>query len=363
MAVLGSLGILSAGIRPSFYLESCTWNASDILVMVPTENKASFRVVESIKGDTPVGTVLLLDDLAPHDDAPLRPLRALVYSSDPFNVPATALTVPPIGKDDRMIAFLRRPGAMPEYNPRPDLPVTAFGWQPAAWYGGFLTSAVWLQDGAAFAFVQTMNPGPTHLVDLMWTEGKIREQIHTVLLLRDALDRALANPDPETRSKQLADLVRADRTFAQSSALRHLESGGTAATAALLDLLADQTLLGQHSAILEALVKSNPRDLDLGPMLRQETRYWTRACRTLQTGWWNSTAIQVDDTPRSHYTRVYAILRGIQQLHLTKNVPQVREFAEAWRTCPPMDKTDRRPDQISEEIDLLLNAGPRPRDP
>jgi hypothetical protein len=328
--------------------------------MAPTENKATFQVVESIKGDTPIGTVLVLDELAPRDDTPRRPLRTLAYQSDPFNVPATALTVPPIGKDDRMMVFLRRPGAMPEYNPRPDLPVTAFGWQPAAWYGGFLTSAIWLQDGVAYGFVQIMNPGPSHLADLIWTEGKIRDEIHAVLELGNALDRALANPDAATRCRELTDLVRSDRTFAQSSSLRHLEGGGTVAAAALLDLLADPTILGLHAAILEALVKTNPRDLDLGAMLQEETRYWAQACRTLQSGWW----LQNNEMPKSHYTRTYALLRGIRELHLTKNLPQVREFAETWKKCPPMDKTDTpKPDQVSEECDLLLSAALRPRDP
>jgi len=51
---------------------------------------------------------------------------------------------PPIRDIDRLIVFLR-PGD-----------------KPTNWT--MLTSAIWLQDGVAYAFEQTMNPGPTHLV-------------------------------------------------------------------------------------------------------------------------------------------------------------------------------------------------------
>jgi hypothetical protein len=358
LVILSSLGVLSAAIRLSLYIERCSWDATDILVVSPADAKAGFRVIEAIKGDTQIGTVLVLPELAPRDDVALRPLRELIDMENPFRAPVTSLTAPAIGAKDRVIVFLRRPGALPEYNPRPDLPVNTDGWQPADLFANFLTSAIWLQDGAAYGFVQNVNPGPSHLVELRSSEDKIRDEIHTVLLLRDALDRALANPDPVTRCKELAALVQPKWRSARFSALKHLEGGGTAAAAALFDLLADPTLLEVHSGILDALVKTRPQDLDLGPMLEAENRYWIRTCSTLQPGWWNSSAIQGDETPRSHYGRVYATLRAIRALHLEKNLPQVRDFAVIWNECPTLEK-----DQVSEECDLLLNAAPHPHDP
>jgi hypothetical protein len=172
------------------------------------------------------------------------------------------------------------------------------------------------------------------------------------------LDRALANPDPATRCKQLADLVRADRALARSSALRHLEDGGTSAAAALIDLLADDAILDQHYAILNALLKTGQRDLDLGHALQEETRYWTWSCNASKPGWW----FRADDA--LHYDRAFAILRDIRELHLTKNLPQAREFAQVWKKCPPMDQTDAwKVSQLSEECDLVLSAASRPRDP
>src|ERR1039457_6661037 len=116
LVILSSFGIVSAAIRPRLNIESCSWNASDILVVAPTDTKASFRVIQAINGDTQIGTVLVLGELAPPEDVAVRPLRELVSQSNPFEEPTPVLSAPPIREVDRVIVFLRRPGALPEYN-------------------------------------------------------------------------------------------------------------------------------------------------------------------------------------------------------------------------------------------------------
>ena len=71
---------LPAAIRPSLNVSACSWNASDILVMAPTHERGEFRVIEAIKGDTPLGTVLMLEGLALPDGvtSPLAELAARV---------------------------------------------------------------------------------------------------------------------------------------------------------------------------------------------------------------------------------------------------------------------------------------------
>src|SRR5689334_16176334 len=71
--------------------------------------------------------------------------------------------IPPMGDGDRVMVFLRRAGAPPEWPPN-NVPIKTDDWQPANNMGDLQTSAIWIQDGRVYGFFQTMNPGPTHLV-------------------------------------------------------------------------------------------------------------------------------------------------------------------------------------------------------
>ncbi len=347
LLVLSCCGALSAGIRPSLDLSVCSWNATDILVMVATQ-KGNFQVVEVIKGDTRPGTVLTLDRLTPADGATSQ-LRELA-SADNFE------EAPPMQPKDRVIVFLRRPGAKPEFDPRPDLVVRTDGWQPANWWGDLRTSAVWLQGGGAYGFAQTMNPGASHLIDFLSTEVKVRRHIRAVLRLRESLDIALSLTNPAERAKKLAVLVRSHEHVASASAFRHLATGGAPAAASLQDLLADKSLLPLHASIIETLVKTGVQNVYLGQVLQRETQYWAMACRSLQPHWWHGAPYPDVETPRSHYVRVHAALIGVRQLRLERDIPAVRNFAAVWNGCPPLDEDEPLTgSEVSREIGLLLD--------
>jgi hypothetical protein len=59
---------------------------------------------------------------------------------------------------------------------------------------------------------------------------------------------------------------------ASSSALRHLQDGGAAGAESLQELLAEPSLLLQHAAIIDALVRTGVRSLSFSPLLKQETQ-------------------------------------------------------------------------------------------
>src|SRR5882724_8376557 len=162
---------IPAAIRPSLNIESSTWNSTDIVVVAATLNKATFQVTETIKGDTQPGDVLLFDGLAPPDSAVTDSFQALAaYGKVRETPPASRNQV-------RMIVFLQHAGEKPEFNARPDLPVNTEGWQPASAFGDLRTSAVWLQNGGAFGFLQTGNPGPAHFISLELSEKEIRQKV------------------------------------------------------------------------------------------------------------------------------------------------------------------------------------------
>jgi len=337
-------------------LDSCTWNATHILVLAPTEIRGSYRVVEFIKGSVPPGTIFAFSELAPPDEvtSTLKELAAqgeLASGMDPY------VAAPPLRPTDRIILFLRQPGALPEYSIRPDLPVSTDGWQPADHFGGFLTSAVWLEDGAAYGFYQIVNPGPSRLVDIRRSETRVRERINSVLRVRASFDKALGVAEPGERARNLAAFVRSDVFVARWSALRHLESGGAPAVNALQELLADPDLLARHSEIIETLVRTGAKSLDFVPVLKEETAYWAKACGKHGPGWWGNPADPDVEAAKSHYSRLLSALVGVRTLHLTMDVDAVRDLLAIWNSCPPLDAGEPLAlSQVSSECNSILSV-------
>jgi hypothetical protein len=347
LVVVLSFGALGA-IRPSFYLNACSWNATEIVVLAPMTQAGTFKVLETLKGELTPGTPLELPGLIPSQRGAAK-LSEL--SNGDFDHPFES--VPPVGENDRLIVFLRRPSALPEDNQRPDLPVGTSAWEPANLMGDLRTSAVWIQDGVTYGFLQTINPGPTHLTMLRMSEAELRRSIQSVLLLRGAMDQAVANANPVERSRQLAALVRSRNEIARMSAMEKLKRGGAAEANVLLDLLSDQNLLGWHQDFVGALVGMRVANVRFAQLLSEETTYWSKACRTLNPGWWNGASYSDVETTRNHYTRAYALLEAIHELSLSEATPAARDFAAVWSTCPPLEEREKT-NQISEALKSLL---------
>jgi hypothetical protein len=342
LVVLSSFFAFGA-IRPSFFLEACSWDATEIVVLEPTSQAGTFRVIEAIKGALAPGASLELPGLTPSQAGTAR-LSELVGGlfDPPFE------DVPPVGQRDRMVVFLRRPGALPDYNPRPDLAVETAGWQPADLFGDLRSCAVSIQDGVTYGFRNAIMPGPTQLSILRMSETELRNSIRSVLQLRDVMDRAVANTDSVGRSLQLAALVRSGNSIARMSALRKLDGGGAAETNVLLDLLSDQSLLGWHQDIIGELAGNPVAENRFAGFLSEETAYWSRTCRGLKPGWWGITGSPEIEMAKSHYTRAYALLEAIRKSNIPPAMPVVQDFAAVWRACP-REKTD----QIAETLKLM----------
>jgi hypothetical protein len=350
----------SAGIRPSFYLESCSWNATDIVVLTPAGGLTQFKIVETIKGALKQGDALELQGLASSKGGSKK-LLELVGDWHPFEINGFQ-DPPPAQRGDRLVVFLRRPGALPEYNPRPDLPVDTAGWQSPQVWGGLLTSTVWIQDGKLFAYLQTSNPGSTHLVVYQQSEEEVRSQVSAVLGLRAAMDRAAAISDPVERSRQLVGLMRSGNlpgaAFARASALRKLSAGGEVEADALLGLLSDESLLGWHQDIIQALAGKSVAELEFSNFLTEETRYWSKACASLRSGWWSNMSNPEVELSRNHYTRARSILEAIRIRKLSRTIPEIRRFAGVWSQCSAPGGRDEK-DQIAKELNLLLASADR----
>jgi hypothetical protein len=329
------------------------------VVLNPAGGLTQFKIVETITGDLKQGDALDLPGLASSKGGSKK-LLELVGNWHPFDTNSAFKDPPPAQLGDRLIVFLRRPSALPEYNPRPDLPSDTEGWQPAQLWGGLLTSAVWIQDGELFAYLQTGNPGPTHLVAYKESEEEVRSQVSAVLRLRAAMDRAAAISDPVERSRRLVGLVRSGSLpgarFARASALQKLAAGGEVEADALLGLLSDESLLGWHQEIIQALAGKPVAEFQFNNFLMEETTFWSKACTTLGSGWWNNTSNPEVELLRDHFTRALSLLKAVGMRKLSGPIPEIRRFAGVWSQCSAAGGRDEK-DQIAEDLNLLLASG------
>jgi hypothetical protein len=312
--LLACTTLIHGAIRPSFWLSRCAWEATDVLELAVAPGTAGFRVVATIKGATRPGAIKILPELmAPAGDHSL--LKDLATDIPEFRHYQIA---PPIRDVDRLIVFLR-PGD-----------------QPAHWT--MLTSAVWLQEGVAYVFRQTMNPGPTHLVRFIQGEGNealLRADIGRLLRLRETFDHAVANPNTGARVAALAELVTSGDDVATRGALAKLGGEDPEAAHALLPLLNDEKLLKVHFQILDSIVATKARDIRLDSIIRREASYWAQTCRqTWDTNWIRN----YTEPPAFHYLRLVSALKAIRTLGINGDLPAVSEIHKLMSRCQHLNQ-------------------------
>lgn len=339
--VLACTTLTHAGIRPSFWLSRCAWEATDVVELAVAPDNARFRVVASLKGGIRPGAIKVLPELTPPagDHSLLKDLAFDLPNSRSYE------SAPPIRDVDRLIVFLR-PGD-----------------KPANWT--MLTSAIWLQDGVAYTFEQTMNPGPTHLVAYLpsavqvdhgnaaWkasrkrTEGLVRADIGRLLRLRETFDYALANPSPMARAAELARLVTSGDDVVIRGALAKLGGEGPEAARALWPLLNNDSLLNTHFQILDTMAVTGALDIRLDSIIRRERSYWTQTChRALDANWVRN----YGQPPAFHYLRLVSALKTIRTLGINSDLPAVREFDKMMNECQHLSQQK----ELAEVIGTLL---------
>jgi len=304
--------LAQAGIRPSFWPSKCAWEATDVLELAVAPGAARFRVVASIKGATQPGSIKVLPELAPppDDHSLLKDLLSNFPYLHPYEI------APPIRDVDRLIVFL--------------LP----GDKPTNWT--ILTSAIWFQDGVAYSFEQTMNPGPTHLVAYSrQNEALVRANISHLLKLRETFDHAVANPNVVARVAELAQLLKAGDDVVTRGTLAQLAGEGPEAAHALRPFLDDDSLLNEHFQILDSIAATGARDIRLDWVIRSETEYWAQTCQQRFDENW---VRNYGQPPSYHYLRLVSALKTIRTLGIDSDLPAVRQFRDVLNQCRQLNQ-------------------------
>lgn len=336
--------VASAGIRPLFILSQCAWDATEVIELAVNPGEAQFRIVASIKGTIKPGAVTSLSLLLPppNEHALLKDLSA---HCEFFDFVGCREDPPPMRANDRLIVFLRA------------------GARPAGMT--MLTSAVWLQDGKAYAFEQTFNPGPSHLeefhppsqhfemgnglvtFDPGPTEGMLRSDIAQLLRWRDSYDEAVSNRNTSERVAELVRLAASKDRVVVPAALAKLSSEGPEAAHALRSSLDDDGLLREHFQILDTIAALKVRDIRFDSIIKHEEAYWTQMCDRDLGNYWTS---NYGEPAAYHYLRLVSALKAIHALGVDEDLPAVRELAKLVDHCKNL-KDER---ELRDVIGLLL---------
>src|SRR6267142_2365604 len=175
LLLCGFASQIRAGIRPSFQLETCSWNATDIVVA--TEGKkidGVFRVLESWKGDLNPGDTIKIPELASFQSEASRVVQSPWYGKE------TKDRV--IVTGERMVLFLKRDvhNAVTETGNVAPAPAPSIKWKSASFYDEMNVSVVWIEEGHTFAFLQLVNPGPSLLVRFGFSEDELKSHTQAI---------------------------------------------------------------------------------------------------------------------------------------------------------------------------------------
>ena len=242
LLAIGAIPV-DAGIRSSFSLDRCSWNATHIVLVQAIPKDGVFSVVESWKGDLKPGDSLEVPELKPNKDAvPISSyLKPQGFGSQETQGISEQIPRQPVGS--RMILFLKKKEEGSAPSPSAGN-TTETHWEPANTWGGMMVSALWIDGGKGFCFRQWMNPGPTALSEC-WqfpvTSSDVAvftERIQRVLQVQKHLAETMAmKNNPEVRADRLGRIALGDVWEAQREALDALGMSGTVALPEILQVM------------------------------------------------------------------------------------------------------------------------------
>lgn len=324
-----------AGIRPSFSLDYCAWNATHIVVATEGEEiDGNFTALESLKGNLGYGEMVSVQELSNFNSESSRQVKEW-YSEKP--------TASKYVTGAKMILFLRKN------------PSSKAIWESADFYKDFKVSVIWIEGEETFAFIQTMNPGSSILVQYGQTEIGIRNRIFEINRIENSLNDVLKIENKTERAEKLQDFAVSDFHLAQEKAFDELKKCGESALPVLRKMLKDQSLLKIHADVIETLATVGGEKVgnELTEIVKQEMSFWKETAPKLSEGWWNEINNPDTESLRNRYSKVLEAIRQLRNLKFGNCKKVVTQFRDFWRSLPQLeDKSGLS--QMSEECDKLL---------
>ena len=342
-----------AGIRPSFNLDYCAWNATHIVVATEgNEIDGILTVLESWKGDLRPGEVISIPGLDSFKSPSSRELKKGFFGDKSHDPPKYV-------SGSRIILFLKKKEQSAAIAPPAsrDVPVER-QWEPASGEG-ITWSVVWLEDEQPFAFIQIMNPGPSLLTSYGGSEQKIRERAFAVMRIRQELSEAVAIKDQPRRAEALESFTLSDLYYARDLAFAELQKCGPGALPVLRKMLKDPTLLNLHGEVIKALTAVGGKKVadELTAIVKDELEFWRATGPRLSNEWWNGGDDTEREMLRNRYSKVLEALYSLRKLRTVGCKEIVIEFRDFWRSLPQLENKSGLA-QMSEACDKILRELP-----
>jgi hypothetical protein len=346
---LAGFGILLAidaipadgGIRPSFSLDRCSWYATHVVLVQTTPKDGVFSVVESWKGDLRTGDSLEVPELKPIKNAVPISSDRKPQGFGPQDTQGINEEIPRQSVGSRMILFLKKREEGDVASPSAGNN-TGTRWEPASRWGGMKVSALWIEGGKSFCFLQWMNPGPSALSEcvqfpLVSSDVAVfTARIQRVLQVQKYLGETMAmKNNPEVRADRLGRIALSDVWEAQREALDALGKSGTVALPEILQVMDEPPVPYDGKVTIRALVEAAGKDSgkQLHARLQQDLIYWKAVGPTLTPSWLDQLAepgaslfVKFDETE--------LLIRELDQEHYTPAAHTAAELRDFWVSQP-----------------------------
>ncbi len=324
---------LDAGIRPSFNVDQCSWNATHIILVQTTSNDSVFSIVESLKGDLRPGDSLELPDLMPKEDAVSIPNNAKPPGYRMEDVSGISEQVPrqPIGS--RLILFLKK-----QVETGSGVQVK---WVAAA--ESMKVSVLWIDDRKAYCFQQWTNPGPSALSQCIRWPARSSDvdvftaRIQEVVQMQRELTEALALKDANLRVQRVGFIALSTVLPAQREAMDALGKSGTVALPAILQVMDKPPGFYDGDALMRMIVAAAGKDSGrfLHSRLRQDLIYWETVGPTLTQDWFGELVV-VGSPLFVKFNETSLLIRELDKQHYAPAAETVAELRSFWTSQPQL---------------------------
>lgn len=353
-----------AGFRPSFRLDYCAWEATHIIVVTEGDViDGNLLVLESIKGDLRGGETIPISEFADFRKPQLRQARTEIVfvgsdfekyqlgpgkqaSGIPFNPNANRLEAG-LTKSitcSRFILFLIQVASG-----------TKTKWKPAAPFGGFFVSAVWLESHGTYAFHQVISDNPSELLPISAGEIWIRDQIAEIVKAKDSLPEVLAISEKGKRAEALEPFLRSTSSKVLRLGFEEIRKCEKPALPVLRRLINDDSMLVNSRYLFATFADIDAAQAgpELTSVLREELQFWKEMAPKLNLGWWHQTDQVETVNLRNRFERIYNLLEVLGKLRFAGSREVVTQLRDLWRSQVVLgDSRELR--QINKECDNLL---------
>jgi len=336
-------------IRPSFNLDYSSWHATHIVLAITTSVEGTFEVIESWKGDLRVGERLVVPELRPTANVPISGYPRSLEASFRGGVSELIPKEPP---GSRMVLFLK--SSTDEQAQNSTLKTERHGWKSSDGMDAMKASAVWINGDELYGFAQIINPGPSVLSKLPYSEAKLRSRVQEIDDMQANITAALAAKDGAERAERLKPYARSDVFPAQQIALKELAGSGLSGVGVIRGMLDDPAFADEASELVKALVEAGGETVgaELNIRLRRDLAFWKSRGPSLSVGWWNEDT-SIHAPLRERYDQTYQLILGLEVTHYSAAVNTVVELRDFWRSLPQLNDP-RGLNELADECDKLI---------